>query len=199
MGRLLTLAGLGATGLAAAALLRVEVVNTPDKPVPAAIVGTPTVTLDQPGPLPVDIGPRDHAPAEPFDARVRFSLGFGGFPEGSEVLFVVPAGKIAVIETASAWFQAPLGMFPRLSINESLIGVGSSSHFIALTGGETAAPFRPEEKRSVYAATETLRLYAPAGSTVRADVFLPLLIVGDPTAQVVGIVDVTGYYVDAGV
>jgi hypothetical protein len=184
--------------MAEKAIPEVLVTNTPDNPVPAAIVGTPAVTLSQSGPIAVDIGPlRDHAPAQPFDANVHLDAGISGWPLDSAVLLEVPEGKTAVIETASAWFLSELGLVPRLDISQAIIGVGSSRHYVALTQESTAAaPSRPDDKRSIFAGTQTLRLYAPPGSTVRANLFVPMLVQGDPTSQIVGTVSVTGYFVD---
>lgn len=180
----------------------VFVTNTPDKPVPVAgSVNVGNLPAEQAVTGTVNVGNAvEHAPAEPFDASVIISAGFGGTPASSQLLLTVPEGKTAVIETASAWFQVEPGLVPRLHIAESIIGVSGSQHFVALhQEGVATAPFRPNGfERWLFNGTETLRMYAPAGSQVRAELFFPLIIQGDPTVENIGRVSITGYFVPEG-
>jgi len=203
---LLAAAILSPPAIAAAekAITDVFVTNTRANPVPVAgtvdvgnLPETQAVTVEQSGPIAVDIGPRDHVPAEPFEASAFLGAGIGGWPLDSQVLVEVPEGKTLVIEFVSAWFIAEPGLVPRLDISEGIVGVGGSKHYVSMTQESTAtAPFRPNFHRSTFTGTEQIRLYARPGSTVRANLFVPLLLQGDPTAQVSGTVNVTGYFVD---
>jgi hypothetical protein len=210
MKRILTIAILGLAGaallgppgvaVAAKVVQDVFITNTSANPVPVAgTVDVGNLPASQEVTGTVDVGnlpAPDHAPAETFDAEAILAPGIGGFPVDSEVLLEVPEGKTAVIETASAWFQGEVGFVPRVTISQGIIGVGGSKHFLALSQqGVAAVPSDPDFQRAVFTGTEPLRMYAPAGSTVRADVFLPLLTQGQYSTSTVAIVSVSGYFV----
>ena len=159
----------------------VNIGNTPT----VALAGTPTVNLG--------------FQAEPFSTSA--SLNSGGNPgcggsiinAASAALFVVPAGKNAVVEHVSASYETPPQRVPRVYLNTSDPNNYFFTYLAMMQAGVEANQFFSV---NVQFASHPIRLYAPAGTTIYGSHYINAHS-GINEGCTHGTVTITGYLVPA--
>lgn len=158
------------------------------------VVNTPTVKINSA--TPVSVRDADYPARHPFRTRCSTSLLIGK-TTGACILATVPAGKVLVIETASAWVLHTSGQLvtgtasPVAGAVRLDVGVGSANfqyYYLSLAPQGSAAG-----GNDAFAATLPLRIYADPEAQIIVNYFFTTAF------ATVGSMDVilTGYLVDA--
>jgi hypothetical protein len=159
----------------------VNIGNTPT----VTLAGTPTVSLG--------------FQAEPFSAAAALNSGGNSGCGGNTInaatvaLFVVPAGKNAVVEHASASYETPPQRAPRVSLNTGDPNNFSFTYLAMMQAGVEANPFFSV---NVQFASHSVRIYALAGTTIYAQHYINAHS-GINEGCTHGTVTITGYLVPA--
>jgi hypothetical protein len=144
----------------------VNVVNTPTVQAQqngawnVGITGSPTVQVGNSSSNPVLVRDVDRPTAQPFQLEldVEMADGFGGQNAG----FIIPVGKLLVIEQVSAIGTVPAGQHLNFSIlSHVLPDLTQRPHY--LSSVQSASP------QTFYVQSQQVRIYADASAAVRID------------------------------
>jgi hypothetical protein len=173
----------------------VRVVNTPAESVPVAVQGTASVagTVEVTNVVPVR--PLETAPRETFfvlrsiDIPAGDCCDIGPLKTVDGQAWVVPEGKIAVLEHVSSRLKTTTGVEIIMELTSSGAGQQFGAHYIVF--GSVQERVAAGVWTAVRTASQPLKLYMPAGASISTTT----TIAGG--AEVSGVVNATGYYAPA--
>jgi hypothetical protein len=173
----------------------VRVVNTPAESVPVAVQGTASVagTVEVTNVVPVR--PLETAPGETFFIHRTIAIPAGHCCDIGPLktldgqVWVVPEGKIAVLEHVSSRLRTTTGVEIIMELESSGAGQVFGAHSIMF--GSVQERVSAGVWSAVWTASQPLKLYLPAGASLSTTT----TIAGG--ADVSGAVNATGYYAPA--